>query len=54
MTEALVILAMVAQRYAPRLVPHHRVMPIGLITLRPKGGMPMFLDRREEVRSKPV
>jgi cytochrome P450 len=54
MTEALVILAMVAQRYAPRLVPHHRVMPIGLITLRPKGGMPVFLDRREEVRSKPV
>jgi cytochrome P450 len=53
MTEALVILAMVAQRYAPRLVPHHRVMPIGLITLRPKGGMPMFLDQREEVRSKP-
>lgn len=54
MTEALVILAMVAQRYTPRLVPHHRVMPIGLITLRPEGGMPMFLDRRGEVRPKPA
>jgi cytochrome P450 len=54
MTEALVILAMVAQRYAPRLVPNHRVMPIGLITLRPEGGMPVFLDQREESPPKPV
>ena len=54
MTEALVILATVAQRYAPRLVPHHRVVPVGLVTLRPEGGMPMFLDRREEGRPKPA
>jgi cytochrome P450 len=54
MTEALVILATVAQRYAPRLVPHHQVVPVGLVTLRPEGGMPMFLDRREEGRPKPA
>ena len=54
MTEALVILATVAQRYAPRLVPHHRVVPVGLITLRPEGGMPMFLDRRETGMPRPA
>lgn len=44
--EAILILATVAQRYRLRLAPGHRVEPVGLITLRPKGGLPMYLEPR--------
>ena len=46
MTEALIILAMIAQRYRLRLVPGHPVEPVGLITLRPRHGLRMILERR--------
>jgi len=46
MTEALIILAMLAQRYRLRLVPGHPVEPVGLITLRPRHGLRMILERR--------
>jgi cytochrome P450 len=46
MTEALIILAMLGQRYRLRLVPGHPVEPIGLITLRPRDGLRMILERR--------
>jgi len=44
--EALLILATIAQRYRLRLKPGHRVEPQGLITLRPRHGLPMTLERR--------
>ena len=46
MTEAILILAMIAQRYRLRLKPDHPIEPQGLITLRPRYGMPMTLERR--------
>jgi cytochrome P450 len=46
MTEAISILAMIAQRYRLRLKPDHPVEPQGLITLRPRYGLMMTLERR--------
>jgi len=46
MTEALIILAMLGQRYRLRLAPGATVEPVGLITLRPRHGLPMILERR--------
>jgi cytochrome P450 len=46
MTEALIILAMLGQRYRLRLAPDAAVEPVGLITLRPRHGLPMRLERR--------
>ena len=46
MTEAILILAMIAQRYRLRLKHGHPIEPQGLITLRPRYGMRMTVDRR--------
>jgi cytochrome P450 len=46
MTEAILILAMVAQRYRLRLKPDHQIEPQGLITLRPRYGLPMRIEQR--------
>jgi cytochrome P450 len=46
MTEAILILATIAQRYRLHLKPDHPVEPQGLITLRPRYGMQMILERR--------
>jgi cytochrome P450 len=46
MTEATIILAMLGQRYRLRLAPGAAVEPVGLITLRPRNGLPMQLERR--------
>jgi cytochrome P450 len=46
MAEAMLILATLAQRYRLRLVPGFPVDPQGLITLRPRHGMRMLLERR--------
>jgi cytochrome P450 len=46
MTEAILILAMIAQRYQLRLKADHPIEPQGLITLRPRYGLPMTLERR--------
>ena len=46
MTEATIILAMLGQRYRLRLTPAAVVEPVGLITLRPRHGLPMLLERR--------
>ncbi|HLJ21822.1 MAG TPA: cytochrome P450, partial [Stellaceae bacterium] len=46
MTEALIILAMLGQHYRLRLAPGAAVEPVGLITLRPRHGLPMILERR--------
>ena len=44
--EAQLVLATIAQRYRLRLVPGHRVEPQALLTLRPRGGLPMMLLAR--------
>lgn len=46
MTEAMLCLATLAQRFAPRLAPGAVVRPVCRLTLRPEGGLPMLLDRR--------
>lgn len=45
-TEAILILGTIVQRYRLRLKPGHPVEPRGLITLRPRHGMAMVLERR--------
>ena len=44
--EAQLIVGTLAQRYRLHLVPGHRVEPWPLITLRPRFGMPMIIERR--------
>ena len=46
MAEAMLILATLAQRYRLHLKPGFPVEPQGLITLRPRHGMQMILERR--------
>ncbi|MBZ4418894.1 cytochrome P450 [Myxococcus sp. RHST-1-4] len=46
MMEAQLILATVAQRFRPRRLPGHELTPEPLITLRPRGSLPMHLERR--------
>ncbi len=46
MQEALIILATIAQRYRLHLKPGYPVEPQGLITLRPRYGLGMLLERR--------
>ena len=46
MTEAMLILATIAQRYQLRLNPRHPVEPQGLITLRPRYGLRVLLEKR--------
>lgn len=45
LTEAQLILATVAQRYRLRVLPGHQVKPHPLITLRVRGGLPVWLER---------
>jgi cytochrome P450 len=44
--EALLALAMIVQRFRPRLVPGAYVEPVARVTLRPARGLPMRLERR--------
>ena len=44
--EAMLILATLGQKWAMRHDPGHRIELLPLVSLRPKGGMPMFLERR--------
>lgn len=45
--EGTLLLAALAQDWAPRLQPGAAPEPLPRITLRPKGGLPMVLERRE-------
>lgn len=47
LTEAVLILATVAQRYSLRLQPGHRVEPDPVLTLNSKFGLPMTLEPRQ-------
>lgn len=51
MTEATLVLAMVAQRYRLHLLPGHPVEMEPLITLRPRHGMQMTVQQRERTPS---
>jgi cytochrome P450 len=44
--EALLILAEWLSRYRFHLDPDHEVLPTAAVTLRPKGGLPMFIEPR--------
>jgi cytochrome P450 len=46
MQEALIALAMIVQRFRPRMVPGAYVQPVARITLRPACGLPMRIERR--------
>jgi len=46
MTEMLIVLATLAQRYRLALTPSHEVELFHQVTLRPKGGLPMIVSRR--------
>jgi cytochrome P450 len=46
MQEALAALAMIVQRFRPRMVPGAYVQPVARITLRPARGLPMRIERR--------
>ena len=46
MTEACLVLATIARAYRLRVAPGHRVEAYGRITLRPRYGLPMTLERR--------
>lgn len=50
--EAHLIVATLAQRYRLHLVPHHKVDPWPLITLRPRFGMPMTIEHRRIRRER--
>jgi len=46
MTEAILCLATLAKRFRLTMVPGATVEPVGLITLRPRHGLPMRIERR--------
>ncbi len=46
LSEAVLCLAVLAQRFQPRLAPGVRVEPQCRLTLRPRGGLPMMLNPR--------
>jgi cytochrome P450 len=46
MQEAVIALAMIAQRFRFRLVADAKVEPVAWITLRPSNGLPMRLEPR--------
>jgi cytochrome P450 len=50
MAEAMLILATIAQRYRLRLKPGFVVEPQGLITLRPRYGLKMLLEQRQDLK----
>jgi cytochrome P450 len=52
--EATLLLAAIAQRFRLRLVPNQRIEPLASITLRPKNGFRVELERREIVASSDV
>ena len=51
MMEAVLILATVARGWRLELAPGAEIEPVGLITLRPRHGMPMVLRRRGELKA---
>jgi len=46
MLEAAVILATLVRAFRLRAVPGHKPRPIARVTLRPQGGMPIYIESR--------
>ena len=46
MVEATLVLAMLVRRYRLNVDPAHPVEPVGRITLRPRGGLPVYITKR--------
>jgi hypothetical protein len=46
MIEATVVLAMLVRAFRFQPVPAHKPMPIARVTLRPRSGMPLFIEAR--------
>ena len=51
LTESVLCLAILAQRFHVRVPADHKVEPICRLTLRPRGGLPVTLERREARRA---
>jgi cytochrome P450 len=49
--EAVLVLATVAQRFRLRLVPGHPVVPLASITLRPRHGVRVLLEHRQQANT---
>ena len=49
-TEALLLIATIAQRWRMRLLPGHPVEPQPVVTLRPRYGMKMVVEQRSPVQ----
>jgi cytochrome P450 len=49
--EATLVLASVAQSFRLRIRPGHQVVPSASITLRPKNGVPVWLESRRSARA---
>jgi cytochrome P450 len=52
--EAVLLLATLAQRFAPRLARGYRLAPEYLVTMRPAGGLPMRLERAPGTAHSPA
>lgn len=52
--EATLILATLAQRFRPRMTPGHQVVLRHRVTLRPKDGLPMTLEKRTQSSSPAI
>ena len=50
--EAALVLATIAQKFRLRLVAHHRVVPLASITLRPRHGVRVTLERRHQIKAR--
>ena len=46
--EGVLALATIAREYRLRPVPGQKVEPEALITLRPRGGLPMYVEQRNK------
>jgi len=44
--EGVILIATIASKWKMRLVPHQKIVPQALITIRPKNGMNMILEKR--------
>ncbi len=54
MVESKLIVAQVAQRFEPNLVPGHRIEPYAATTMRPRHGMRMIVKRRGVAQRDPA
>lgn len=54
LTEATIVLAMIARRFRMDLLPGHTMELDALVTLRPKGGLPMQVREHKEAGAQPA